>query len=92
MQSNTMSERELLSVLKRLPEHKQQEVLDFALFLFQRTVSQVDRKDKDRNRNNFPDPLRRFPNLRKDDGTETLRRFGNLRKGDASILGKLFRL
>ncbi len=44
----------------------------------------------DRRRNNVPDPLRRFPNLRKGADAETLRRFGNLRKDDASILGKLF--
>ncbi len=47
---------------------------------------------KDRSRNNFLDPLRRFPNLRKGDEAETLRRFGNLRKGAASIVGTLFRL
>ncbi len=35
----------------------------------------------DRRRNNVPDPLRRFPNLRKGADAETLRRFGNLRKG-----------
>jgi hypothetical protein len=45
MKINTVFEKELLSVLKRLPENKQQEVIDFAFFLFQRTVKQEEQKN-----------------------------------------------
>ena len=45
MKTKSLSEKELLSMLRILPEQKKEEVFDFVFFLFQKTGKQKGQKN-----------------------------------------------